>query len=211
MRLLRRLLIFACAYVLLCVALTLASPLVSPDCAAVETPRDIAVVLGSGNTAKKLNPSSRARIAGGVALYKAGRVKALHTTGAGLAGNASVGEGMARMAIREGVPADRVTWEGRARSTLENALLSLPVLPQDAELIIVTDRFHSLRGAASFVWAGRPSAFCSVPLPRDGTNSLWRTPVWEVGGWGVNIARGAVFLAASAVGLADHLPDAFLQ
>ena len=49
---------------------------------------------------------------------------------------------MSRYAMAFGVPASAILTENRAHSTLQNALFSLPLIPNAAFLIVVTEAFH---------------------------------------------------------------------
>lgn len=60
---------------------------------------------------------------------------------------------MGRYAVRLGLPEDAVIEEGRAQSTLQNALFSLDLAQDKHSFIIVTEAFHLPRSWASFQWA----------------------------------------------------------
>lgn len=201
------------AYVLLCTALPILSRLIVPSCASVTTLHDIAVILGSGiHPGGQLTPDSATRVAAGVALYQRGLVTGLHLTGGGAAQEGtSIGAAMARDARAARVPADRVTFEGESRSTLENALFSLPFLSDADSIIVVTEPFHALRGGASFAWAGRPSTICKSPIGTPGPARWLRDQAWETGGWGLNLIRAPLWSLTRAAGRPDLLPDGFLH
>ncbi len=197
-------------YVALCTALTLAAFLV-PACATWDAPRHTAVVLGaSGGSPDALGADSAARVRAAVDLYDRGVVKRLHMTGTGEDPALSAGENMARLAADMGVPEAQITWEGTSRSTLENALLSKPALAAAPTLLVVTEPFHTLRGAASLAWAGRPAAVCASEDYSFGTTRWAVAFTREIAAWGLNIARGSAYSAARALGVQDSLPEGFL-
>lgn len=196
-----------------CAALVAASILTTPPCDQVTGRHDFAIVLAAGqNDAVRLTRESRDRLDAAVGLFRRGRVDALMTTGQGASTVPfSDGERIAQVAIDLGVPADKVSWEGDARSTLQNALFSLSDLPPDASLIVVTSGYHALRGHMSFAWAGRAGAYCaSTSWPNVPRRAAARIVLREVAAWGLNIPRAAIWWIAERVGVQDALPDAFL-
>lgn len=108
------------------------------------------------------------------------RGRALHAAGLVLAGRAghllacggARGQGPAEAAViaalarAAGVPADRITCEGRSRTTEENLAFARPMLAGlgNPPVVIVTDRFHARRAlliAAAMGLAAR--ADCPAP------------------------------------------------
>lgn len=200
-------------FLLACTVLALLSVLTSPRCEEVTEAYDTAVVLGGGTRAERLSTDTLSRVSAGVVLYQRGLVQRLHMTGGGDVADHSIGEEMAKEAARAGVPNAAISWEGTSRSTLENALFSAPMLPPPGagSLIVVTEPFHALRGAASFLWAGYPSAFCGSPDQTRSDGGLFKAVVREVAAWAFNILRGAVWSLASVFGVAGALPKTFLH
>ena len=121
----------------------------------VET-TDAIVVLAAGlNDQGQIDQVTTGRVDKGIALYQAGHAPRLHMTGGTtLDGSPSSGQQMAERAIAAGIPAEAVTFEGASRSTLQNALFSIPMLDGSEHLTLVTDGFHLPRSMASFMWAG---------------------------------------------------------
>jgi uncharacterized SAM-binding protein YcdF (DUF218 family) len=191
----------------------LLSPIVTSSCEDLDRTFDIAVVMGGGATQDGLTDTSMRRIVEAVRLYQAGNVRAIHATGYGPNGavHESEASAMRSVALAAGVPAEHISIEDRSRSTLENARFSVPLLPADATLLIVTDRFHTLRSAASFAWAGRLAPFCAVPNAEDSGEETRRRMKYEVLAWGLNIARAGGFSLASLLGQSGRLPDWFLH
>lgn len=200
------------AYVLLCAVLAFGSALVVPSCASVTQARDVALVLGAGiRKDGTLTPNSATRTEAGAGLYRRGLVSAVHLSGGGAVAGTSIGETMARHAMAQGVAESALSWEGLSQSTLQNALFSLPMLPEDARIRVVTEPYHALRGAASMAMAGRPSPVCAAPRGDTGAYDWTRNRLRETAAWGLNIFRGSVWLSASALGRSDALPDWVLE
>ena len=178
-------------------------------------PGAVIVVLGGAvEDGGRIDASTRARVAAGVALWQAGLAPRLHFTGAA-PGRRGAGTQMRDLAESLGVPAAAMSVEDRSRSTLQNALFSRPLLgPLAGErVILVTDGFHLARAWASFRWAGYPqvglaaaSAFGQPPLPEQ----AWRT-CRETLAWWFNLARVAAWEAARAVSGGDALPIGVLR
>jgi uncharacterized SAM-binding protein YcdF (DUF218 family) len=83
---------------------------------------------------------------------------------------------------RDGVPADVITAEPRALTTMENARFTLPLLRQmhAQRVIIVTSWYHSRRALACFEhvapdlkFLSRPSYFEYEPKPANRTGYSW--------------------------------------
>jgi len=60
---------------------------------------------------------------------------------------------MDRFAMTLGLPQSAVVEDGLAQSTLQNALFSLPLIPNAEHIIVVTEAFHLPRSWASYRWA----------------------------------------------------------
>ena len=65
----------------------------------------------------------------------------------------SAGSQMGRLAMTLGLPQGAVVEDGLAQSTLQNAVFSLPLIPNAEHIIVVTEAFHLPRSWASFRWA----------------------------------------------------------
>ncbi|GAA4217367.1 uncharacterized SAM-binding protein YcdF (DUF218 family) [Sagittula marina] len=198
-------------YILFCTALVLLSINLVQRCDALRSHFDVAVVLGGGSTTDGLSIDSAARVIAGVRLYQTGTVDSLLMTGAGALGQASTAKAMARKARDMSVDSEGILVEPASQSTLQNARFSLEILPEDTRLIVVTEPFHALRGAASFLWAGKAVSVCATPkVPRPGQGTL-RARVREVAAWAVNIPRAAGWTMAAWLVPEDRLPLWILQ
>ncbi|MHA3913606.1 YdcF family protein [Halovulum sp. GXIMD14793] len=164
---------------------------------------DAIMVLGAGMDADgRLHASTLARVETAVKLYHQGAAPKIVMTGGRLRPEGpSAGGRMAKRAIALGVPPQALISETYSLSTLQNALMSKPLI-EDAgitSVVLVTDGFHMLRALATMRWVGirvvgtrAPTAFrSSSGLPsymvlREvvawGAN-LARVPVWHIGGW----------------------------
>ena len=110
----------------------------------------IVVVLGGGARPGALLASGRGRVMAGVAAR--GASQGLHFAG-GVHDGSSEAELMRAEALSLGTAVDGITCEGDSRTTLQNALLSMPVL-RGRRIVLVTDRFHAARAAAIFALLG---------------------------------------------------------
>jgi uncharacterized SAM-binding protein YcdF (DUF218 family) len=196
---------------LLLLVLTAALVTASAVWFALHPPRGTAetiVLLAGGMAGDRLGSDTEARVRAGVALYQARRAPRLHFSGAG-PGDASpsAAERMQALAVSLGVPAEATTVEGGSHSTLQNALLSRPVLgPRvDRPVILVSDGYHLARAWASFRLAGYPDVACAAatafgaePLPGQ-LRSVGR----EALAWWLNLARAGAYRLAGLVGLSD--------
>ncbi len=106
----------------------------------------------------------------------------------GPAPNVSVAELMAEAAQ---LPASAALIEPAARSTLQNALFSLALLPEDARIILVSDGYHLPRSWVSFKLMGVRSVELA---PAGGQDSV---EVWEILREGAaiwfNLLRGGAY------------------
>ena len=133
-------------------------------------PADVIVVPGAGLTAActpNLNSVRRTLLA--ARMYRAGRAPLLlFAGGRPRTGDLScrVGAVMAQLAIEVGVPAAAVRVEDESRTTHMNAELSAPVLHQlgARRILIVTDRLHMVRAAASYAHHGFAIERASIPV-----------------------------------------------
>lgn len=133
------------------------------------------------------SPALTRRIETAARLFAAGRAPlVLVTGGATGAGPLSEAEAMRRALAALGVPEAAILVEDRARDTLENARLSIPILRRAGveRAVLVTDRIHMPRALVLFRLLGMPAepAACEAPA-----------------GW-----RGAIYRAREAVSLPLH-------
>lgn len=175
---------------------------------AMRTPAETAaviIVLGGDMTRDNtMGSQTRNRVEAGVALYKAGAAPRIHFTG-GRPGEGQPGPGdqMRALAISLGVPEGAATAENQSLSTLQNALLSRPVLGSaaDGPVILVTDGFHMARSWASFRWDGYgPIRLAAASA--FGDQSLPEQVVWvgrEALAWWFNAGRVAAYQVMTLV------------
>lgn len=126
----------------------------APDLDAI-APADAIICLGGGMDAQGvLAEPTLKRVERCAALYNAGLAPMVLFTGgtASPDGPSAAGQ-MGRYAETLGVPTSAILTEDRAQSTLQNALFSLPLIPDAASLIVVTEAFHLPRSWASIKWA----------------------------------------------------------
>lgn len=118
-------------------------------------PVDAIVCLGGGMSPDgTLAAAVLTRIDRCVQLYEAGLAPDIVFTGGTAATNGvSAAHQMGLYAISLGVPAEHVIEEGRAQSTLQNALFTLDMTPDAQDFIIVSEAFHLPRSWMSFRWA----------------------------------------------------------
>ena len=185
----RRLLGLAAALLFLTAAAVAGSALWLARAAPPPQPAAAIVVLSGGMTRdNRLGDDTAARVRAGVALWQAGLAPRIHFTGASSRrfGRPDAGAQMRQLAVELGVPPAAASAETRSRSTLQNALLSRPVLGPLAgrPVILVSDGYHLARSWASFRWAGYPevglaaaSAFGAAPRrSRPATSSARPSP-----------------------------------
>lgn len=106
---------------------------------------DAAIVLGAKIEADgRPSPAMARRVAHALTLLQNGRVGALLMTGGATTMVTPEAIVMRRLAVELGAPPERVHVEDRARNTIENALLSAPLVRRHGwrRLVVVTDSFH---------------------------------------------------------------------
>ena len=213
---LRRLLIAALIVVTVPLGMTLGSAYLSAPCSALQpdAPFEVALVLASGiDRTGKPGPSSALRTEVAVAAWHAGHVERLHFTGTvGNSQPVSTAEAMRRWAEGLGVPREVMTVEDRSRSTLENALLSRPMVAKADSRLVITTGYHLWRSVGSVWWAGMSVDGACMTAPFDNAPLEWvlefmRLEVIKV--W-VNLARASLYAGLRAFGQEDRLPDWFL-
>ncbi len=125
-----------------------------PDVRSMQ-PVDAIVCLGGGMSRDgTLAAPVFTRIDRCVQLYEAGLAPiVVFTGGTATTEGITAAHQMGRYAVSLGLPAERVIEEGRAQSTLQNALFTLDMVPDAQDFIIVTEAFHLPRSWMSFRWA----------------------------------------------------------
>jgi uncharacterized SAM-binding protein YcdF (DUF218 family)/lysophospholipase L1-like esterase len=143
----------------------LVAPLVLPD---TSGPADAIVVLGAGLVGEcEPNTNAVRRVLLASRLWREGRAPALVFTGGQPPGiDCSVASVMAGLAGDLGVPEASMYLETASRSTRQNAEHAAPLLASlgARRIVIVTDRLHMPRAAASFAHFGYVTERASVPV-----------------------------------------------
>ncbi|CUH28052.1 hypothetical protein JSE7799_00797 [Jannaschia seosinensis] len=116
----------------------------------------IAIVLGASVRPDGTpSPTLALRVDHACALFARGEVdRILLTGGVGRHGPAEAEVAEARARSR-GVPAGRLAVEPRSTSTFENLTEALALLPQDAKLVLVSNRWHLPRACLILLILGR--------------------------------------------------------
>lgn len=131
---------------------------------------DVIVVPAAGLTAACTpNLNSLRRVLLAARLYRAGRAPLmLFSGGRPRSGDLSctVAAVMAKMAVEIGVPESAVRVEHESRTTHKNAEMSAPFLRElgARRILLVTDRLHMVRAAASYAHYGFAIERASVPV-----------------------------------------------
>jgi len=163
------------------------------------------VVLGGAQTNGLPDRQTRARVARGVALWRAGAAPVLVMTGgAPDEGRPATAALMAALARIAGVPMAALRVEDRSHSTLQNALFARPLLPEGT-VILVSHRYHLPRAWASFRWAGIAPLRLVPAEERAADGRLWlndAAPWLEALKWPLNVVRAALATALQAAGMA---------
>ena len=169
--------------------------------AKTEIPEADAIVVISGNAGKNggLFGETEARLNRAVALYDEGLAPRLVVSGGTLGQNQPVAEAMRDAAVAAGVPADAITIETGAHSTLQNALFTADIedLDKAGRILLVTHRYHLPRANASFQWAGF-SNITNIAADADAGFQITPGLLWESVKWPYNVLRAAAASAAQA-------------
>lgn len=177
---------------------------------------DAIICLGAGMEEDgTLDPAAELRVARCVDLFKAGVAPVvLFSGGLNNPDLPSAGEKMARLAWSLGLPKGAEVIEGRAQSTLQNALFSLPLLERRNHLILVTESFHMPRSLASFKWAGAGELTPVVTPPTSdqlGNAHRWQMIPREAAAIWFNLARAVTYDLAGVFGMDDQRRVALLH
>ena len=194
------------------IGLSLASAFATPPCTDF-APGDMAgqaFVLSAGTLADgRPDHASTKRTEAAIGLFEAGVVDRMLFTGDALKpeGYSTAGQ-MAAYAAGRGIPRDRIVIEPRSKSTLQNMMLSAPLLADGPRVIMVTSGFHLWRARASAAWAG--VAIDSQCRAGRFDQRTWTNRVHAVAlegiKWPMNALRAGLWSAAGALGLQRHLP-----
>lgn len=128
----------------------------------------------------------------------------------------SEAELMAGYAVQVGIDRSRIILEDKARSTLENLVLSLPLAvkqgakPDCSDLVLVTDAIHAARATmlSRFLGCERIRVATSATSYRLKWRGLVRTILRESAAWWYNLGKVAVW---SVLGLAGLTPAERLE
>ena len=185
-------------------------------------PADALICLGGGmDKYGVLAESTLNRVDRCVELYRAGLAPVILFTGgtSTFDGPSAAGQ-MSRYAIAFGLPASAILTENRAHSTLQNALFSLPLIPDAASLIVVTEAFHLPRSWTSIKWAAweldaqSPSIalVMSEKVRRNRDGSFNKTALFResIAIW-FNALRAIAYSAAKQSGWAEHRLEGLLH
>lgn len=116
-------------------------------------PFDVAIVLGAMVRPDGTpSPALERRVRHAVTLAGQGRARNLLMSGGPVAHPEPEAHVMRDMAVAQGVPAGRVHVESQSRNTIQNALLSAPMLTARgwSRAVVVTDAFHLPRALYVF-------------------------------------------------------------
>ena len=171
---------------------------------------DAVVCLGGGMSANgTLAAPVLTRIERCVQLFEADRAPVIvFSGGTAVEGGPDAGTQMALYAASLGLPASATLIEDRAQSTLQNALLSLELVPNAQRVIVVSEAFHLPRSWASFKWAARETGHADLSVSLAMSENVRRDP--RTGGirWRI-LARESIaiwFNAARAISY-SVMPD----
>ncbi len=110
-------------------------------------PADVALVPGAAVWTARPAPVFAARLDAAAALYRAGRVRMIVTTGARAEGDrVSEAEAAVRyLTVRHGLPVSALRLESVSRTTASNARIAAHLVPRGARVLVVTDPLHAAR------------------------------------------------------------------
>ena len=159
----------------------------------------IVVVAGEAGKNGGLGPETQARIQRAVALYEDGLAPQIIMSGGTATANEPVAAAMQAVAASSGVPAEALTVETEARSTLQNAMFvaDLEELANEAPILLVSHRYHLPRANAAFRWAGFTDV-TSVAADANAGFELGLTTLWEGLKWPYDVLRAGAASAAMA-------------
>ena len=108
---------------------------------------DVIVILGAG-----LGPALRRRVAHGARLFHEGKAEQVIVTGGAIGSRPTEAEVMRALALKHGVPDERIIIEDKATRTLENALHTVRIMEDRgwARALVVSDPFHLPRALFLF-------------------------------------------------------------
>ncbi len=142
--------------------------------------RQFDVILVLGNPANKdgsIGPIARSRVLEGIRQYQAGVAPRLLMTGGAVQNQFVEAEVMQQFARSQGVPADAVLAEGKARNTIQNAYYSYKIMQAHdwSSALVVSSPSHLRR--ASLIFSLYPLAWQMHAAPWPPDYPLWKL-VW---------------------------------
>ena len=172
----------------------------------------IVVLSGSDTAEGGLTPTTAARVAQGVRLWRAGVAPILVMTGGTLPEGADtrVALRMQAAAVAAGVPSDAILAEAASHSTLQNAVLTADLLPPgEGPVILVTHRFHLPR--AWFNFRAQGYRIAALSAADSGPMMIGEDLLAEGPKWAVNLVRAGFHAALSAAGVDRAIYLAWLE
>lgn len=136
---------------------------------------DVAIILGAAlRNDGTPSPAMVRRVGQGVELLRTGRAGALLMTGGATNSATPEARVMRDLALAAGVPATQVHVEEHALNTIQNALLTAPMVRRNGwrRLLVVTDSFHRPRAAYIFRRFGFEVTVAGV-RPERPTGQWW--------------------------------------
>ena len=142
-------------------------------------PTDAAVVLAGDPDYERTLTAAR--------LFREGRVRLVIVTG-GEPGPGDSAESLRAVAIRAGVPPDRIRMEQVSRSTYGSMVAIRPILEQEGirSLTVVTSPYHQRRA----LWSARRTLAGIDVVSRPADPSGWKPEGWWKTRWGRRIVLG---------------------
>jgi uncharacterized SAM-binding protein YcdF (DUF218 family) len=161
----------------------------------------LVVVLGAGTAADgTLGARTIPRFERGMALVGDGTAPAIHFTGGEEHRGVTEGTLMARLAAAR-VPEITITFEGRSRNTLQNALFTVDAIGRLPDgTVLVSDPAHLFRAWASFKWAGAGTLVLVAAIEGSIAPPGAHRIIKEAAAFWLNAGRAALFSLARALG-----------
>jgi uncharacterized SAM-binding protein YcdF (DUF218 family) len=165
---------------------------------------DVAVVLGAQVLPDgSPSPALARRVAHAVGLVRAGRVGHLLMSGGPVGHPVPEARMMRDLALRAGLPPDRVHVEEESRNTIGNARLSAPIVSAHGwkRILVVSDAYHMPRALYIFRRLGLPAAG-SGARPERPRAEWWAAHLREA----FALLKTVYYLEIKGVTAPDRLP-----
>ncbi|WP_371169959.1 YdcF family protein [Aliiroseovarius sp. 2305UL8-7] len=132
----------------------------------------IAIVLGAAvRPDGTASPALRRRSETAAKLFLESHVDRIIASGGVPRAGKSEAELIAEICVQAGVPSSAVIEENKSGTTFENIKNCIDMLPQDAQVTLVTDRYHSFRAR---MVAREFGLFTNSVSPEIGSQSVYR-------------------------------------